>query len=112
MPPKKETAVETVPEEETTSDWKAILLPIVTTLFQQYSTIIAEGIHEKVDQLLTEATKRLIIALLMLIGAVFALVGIAYLINELFNTEPSTGFLVVGGAVLIIGILMNYANKK
>lgn len=112
MPAQKKTSIEAVPEEEQGSDWKAILLPIVTTLFQQYSTIIAEGIHDKVDSLLSEATKRLIIALLILIGAVFALVGIAYLINEIFGTNPSTGFLVVGGAVLLVGILMNYARNK
>lgn len=93
-------------------DWKDTLLTMLTTAFKQYTTMISDGIHGKINAIISDAKKITIITTLLVIGFIFILVGSAQMISELLECNYSFGYIAIGAPLFLIGIIMNYARKK
>ncbi|MDD5146179.1 MAG: hypothetical protein PHN39_00290 [Candidatus Pacebacteria bacterium] len=104
----KETKEKT-PKES--AGWKKGLSGLIETLTQQATNSIIELTKHSIHQINEEKNKavanfkRMVISsILMGVGFVFLLVGIAIVINEYFTARNSLGYILVGLAVVIAGL--------
>lgn len=86
------------------NNWKNIVQGFVADMLERVSDNVSKRVHVFLDQL----KRRTIGAILMAIGFVFVLVGIALFINALFsNAFPWIGWSVLGLVVLLGGYNMS-----
>lgn len=82
------------------SDWKSLVQGFVGDVLERISDNVSKRIHTFIDQL----KRRTIGAILILIGSIFFLAGVAILINTLLNNEyPWVGWSLVGLVVILVG---------
>ena len=82
------------------SDWKDLVQGFVGDILERISDNVSKRIHIFIDQL----KRRTIGAILILIGSIFFLAGIAILINTILNNEyPWVGWSLVGLVVILVG---------
>jgi uncharacterized membrane-anchored protein len=93
------------------SNWKKLLGGLAETLTQQATNSIVEltkhsinQINEEKNKAVNNFKKMVISAVLMSVGFIFLLIGIAVVINEYFTTRNSLGYILVGLAVVIGGL--------
>ena len=82
------------------SDWKNLIQVFVGDMLERISDNVSKRIHTFINQL----KRRTIGAILMLIGSVFLLIGIAILINNVLGNEfPWVGWSLVGLVTILVG---------
>ena len=82
------------------SDWKSLIQAFVGDVLERISDNVSKRIHTFIAQL----KKRTIGAILILIGAIFLLAGIAILINAVLSNEfPWAGWSLVGLVAIFVG---------
>jgi type II secretory pathway component PulF len=85
---------------EKQNDWKVLVKGFVGDMLERLSDNVSKRVHIFIDQL----KRRTIGAILMLIGFVFVLIGLALFINALFsNIYPWVGWSLSGFVVLLAG---------
>ncbi len=72
--------------------------------------VIIELIHKKIDEMKKEIKHKITYSLLLVLGGIFLLCGIAFLINDMFQLPDYTGFLVIGAIILVIGLVYRSAR--
>jgi len=85
-------------------------LTMVSNAIKQSSANIMQMVHEKVDRTAHAIIKRVTIVFLMLLGAAFVLVGAAQYLGALLGMV-AYGYMILGGAVLVVAALMHFASK-
>lgn len=82
------------------NDWKKLIQVFVGDILERISDNVSKRIHTFIDQL----KRRTIGAILILVGAIFFLAGIAILINTILGNEfPWVGWSLVGLVVILVG---------
>jgi len=82
------------------SDWKSLVQVFVGDILERISDNVSKRIHTFIDQL----KRRAIGAILILIGSIFLLAGIAILMNTILSNEyPWVGWSLVGLVVILVG---------
>ena len=82
------------------NDWKSLVQIFVGDMLERISDYVSKRIHTFIDQL----KRRTIGAVLILIGAIFFLAGVAILINTIFINEfPWVGWSLVGLVTVLVG---------
>ncbi|MCX6790760.1 MAG: hypothetical protein NTV62_01025 [Candidatus Gribaldobacteria bacterium] len=98
-------------EPKESGSWKKLLGGLAETLTQQATNSIIEltkhsisQINEEKNKAMANFKKMVISAILMSVGFIFLLIGIAIVINEYFTTRNSLGYILVGLTVVIGGL--------
>ncbi len=86
-------------------------LTMVSNAIKQSSANIMQMVHEKVDRTAHAIIKRVTIVFLMLLGAAFVLVGAAQYVGSVLGMN-AYGYGIVGGIVLVIAALMQFASRN
>lgn len=82
------------------NDWKSLIQGFVSNVIERLS----DNVSKKVHTFITQLKKRTIGAILVLIGAVFLLAGIAILMNAVLGNEfPWVGWSLVGLITILVG---------
>jgi hypothetical protein len=87
------------------NDWKSLIQVFVGDMLERISDNVSKRIHIFIAQL----KRRTVGAILMLIGFIFLLAGIAILMNAILGYEfPWVGWSLVG----LVAILVGYRISK
>ncbi len=86
-------------------------LSLVTNAIKQSSANIVQIVHERIDKATHAIIKRVTIAFLMLLGGALVLIGCAQYLGSILGMS-AYGYLIVGGVVLIIALLMQFASRE
>jgi hypothetical protein len=82
------------------SDWKKLIQVFVGDMLERISDNVSRRIHTFIDQL----KRRTIGAILILIGSIFLLSGVAILMNAILGNEfPWVGWSLVGLVTILVG---------
>ena len=82
------------------SDWKSLIQVFVGDVLERISDNVSKRIHIFITQL----KRRTVGAILILIGAIFLLAGVAILMNAILGNEfPWVGWSLVGLVIILIG---------
>ena len=82
------------------NDWKNLIQTFVANMLERVSDNVSKKVHEFILKL----KKRTIGGILIFVGFIFFLIGVALLINAIFNNEfPWLGWIVSGLFVAIAG---------
>ncbi len=87
-------------------DWFGKVEHVVESFVKGLAGGFAERVREKMHELILRIQKNVTGFFLIMIGLVFALIGIANFINDLVKISNGMGYAVVGLAVLIIGLVI------
>lgn len=97
--------------DEKSSSWKNMLTGVISAITQQASNAILEltkhslaEIKEEKEKIFTSVKQKFAALILLATGAIFLCVAIALLINEIFTTRNSIGYLLVGLVLLVVGL--------
>ncbi len=97
--------------QSTRDDWREVAFSLVANAIRQSSANIIHTIREYIDKAVHAVIKSIVITFLMLVGAVFVLIGAAQHVGTLLGMS-AYGYYVVGGVVLIVAGLMHFARKE
>lgn len=86
--------------KENQTDWKGLIQGFVGNVLERLSDNVSKKVHEFIKQL----KRRSIGAVLLLVGAIFFLAGIAMFLNFIIGSQmPWFGWSVVGFVVFLAG---------
>lgn len=82
------------------NDWKSLIQGFVTNVLER----ISDNVSKRVHTFITQLQKRTIGAVLVLIGSIFLLAGIAISMNAILGNEfPWAGWSLVGLITILVG---------
>jgi hypothetical protein len=87
-------------------DWWEKLEAIVNSSVKGVVGGFVKNAHDRWQEFLRKAQKNLAGFFLLIVGFIFALVGISIIINELLKVSNGLGFALVGALALILGLVI------
>lgn len=87
-------------------DWWEKLEGIVKGSVKGVVGGLVQNAHERWQEFLKKLQKNLAGFFLLIVGFIFALVGISIIINELFKFSNGLGFALVGVLSLFLGLII------
>ena len=67
---------------------------------------MVDNVKTRIEDVTRKAIKASVIYVLMFIGLVFLLVGLANWLQAYYSWLDGIGFMVVGGAILLLGVIV------
>ena len=87
-------------------DWWEKLESIVNSSVKGVVGGLAQKAHERWQEFLKKLQKNLAGFFLLIVGFIFALVGLSIIVNELFKVSNGLGFALVGVFSLLLGLVI------
>ena len=87
------------------SSLKTFVMELLTTVLKNLEKTIAQNIKEKFHEAKVRAERSIAALLLLSLGAIFFLVGLAYYLNSVITIE-GIGYIIVGIGMAIIGLII------
>lgn len=90
--------------ESDPGNWKSMVQSFVANMISRLS----DNVSEKIQNWFIKLKKRTTGAVLMALGAVFFLVGVAIYINTILeNMSQWGGYVIVGGVIFVVGYFVS-----
>jgi len=87
-------------------DWAEKIENIVESSVKGFMGGLAERIRERVREIILNIQKSLLGFFLLLVGFIFALVGVAMFFNDFLKMSGGMGYAIVGIIALLLGIII------
>ena len=87
-------------------DWFGKVEHVVESFVKGLAGGFADRVRERLHEFVAKIQKNVTGFILVMIGFVFALVGISIFINDLVRISNGIGYAVVGFIVLLLGIII------
>lgn len=87
-------------------DWFGKVEHVVESFVKGLAGGFAERVRERLHEFAVKVQKNIVGFILVMIGFVFALVGISIFINDLVKISNGIGYASVGFVVLFLGIII------
>jgi len=98
------------------TDWIKFMKLWATESFKKIVADAFMGIRKKTEDFLRKIIRNVVrlavSSLIILIGLIFAMIGLAILINEIVAVSDSVGYMAVGILLALTGLIVNSRREK
>ena len=92
-------------EDECQFDWQNIFSGWMVSFLRSFVNSLLDDVEMKIDGIVRSIRKSLVAVMLFFVGMIFAFIGVAIFINELFNLNAGIGYFSVGVFSILVGLL-------
>ena len=93
------------PETESRESGHSNLLPIILEVVKHVQEGLLSAVFQKVNHFSGVVMRRIMMAILLLIGVVFIMIGFAQLLGQLAGRLSFVGYLIVGGLAIVVALI-------
>lgn len=97
-------------KKEKSEDWRDVALHFAVGTMRELGNTVLRSFHEKIDVVIASIVRKLFSTLLLCIGLIFLLVGLAQLINDVLG-GISIGHIVVGAVAIVLAMGMSIVKE-
>lgn len=98
--------------EHKTEDWKDIAIHFAVGTMREMGNNIARSFQEKMDRAVAIAMRKIFSGVLLFIGIVFLLVGVAQILGEVLGGSPAFGYVLVGAFSVVVAMAMSIVKGE
>lgn len=97
---------------KTEEDWKDVAIHFAVGAMRELGNTILRSFHEKVDSAVGFIIRKLFSTVLLCVGLVFLLVGLAQLLNDLVKGSSSVGYVLVGAVAIFVSMMISIVKGE
>lgn len=98
--------------EKESENWRDLALHFAVGTMRELGNTVLRSFYDKIDRAVASIIRKLLSALLLSIGLVFLLIGLAEIIGELMGGSSSVGYVIVGAISIMIAMVMSLAKGE
>ena len=104
-------ALEKKEHEDSQENWKAMVKGFLESFAKNFAGSFMGNLRERIEEGVNKFKRNMAAAVLFVLALIFLLVGVAMVLDQVIGYYKGLGYLIVGGAILFIGLIIKAIKK-
>lgn len=98
-------------EKPSGENWRVMIKGFLDSFAKNFAGSFLGNLKERIEEGVAQLKRNLVAAILFVLALVFLLVGVAMVLDQLIGYYRGFGYLIVGGVILFIGLIIKAIKK-